>query len=278
LPAKNEQLKISQVLAKMDALIVSLDRLIEKKKNIKQGVMQELLTGKKRLPGPWIKKEGVKSTEIGLVPEDWNILTFRELFKFLPTATNARCDLVDESDFGYVHYGDIHAKWNLFLDGENDEIPCISGEKMRNLPCIQDGDLIIVDASEDYEGIGTSIEVKNVKDKKIVSGLHTLFLRGNKVIIVDGYKAYLTLIPSVKNALISKATGISVYSISKTAIKSVQIPLPSDKNEQTTIAKIINDMGAEIDALERQRDKYKLLKIGLMQQLLTGRIRLKCQN
>jgi type I restriction enzyme S subunit len=274
-PTIDEQKAITEILSNCNALIESLEKLIEKKKNIKHGTMQELLTGKRRLFGPWMKKEGVKSTEIGSIPEDWSLLSFGELFKFLSTATNARSDLLDESDFGYVHYGDIHAKWKLFLDCDTDEIPGIFGDKIGNLPLMQDGDLIMVDASEDYDGIGTSVEVKNVKNRKIVSGLHTIFLRGNKEKVVDGYKAYLTSIPVVKNALISKATGISVYSTSKASLKSVQIPLPSDKEEQKAIGQIINDMATDIQVLERKRDKCKLLKVGLMQQLLSGRIRLK---
>lgn len=273
-----EQESIVRVLSDTDALIESLDTLIEKKKNIKQGAMQELLTGKKRLNGDLIVKKNRKVTDIGIIPEDWDVKTFDELFKFLPTGTNARSDLSEQGDVGYIHYGDIHAKWRLFLDCDTESIPFISIKKIRNLPFVEEGDLVIADASEDYSGIGTSVELKNVRDKKIVCGLHTIFLRGKKNKIADGYKAYLTSIPVVKNALISKATGISVYGLSKNTIKNTRVPLPVDLKEQTSIAQVLSDMESEIEELEQKRDKYRELKVGMMHQLLTGRIRLKWKS
>lgn len=275
---KEEQCAIANVLSDVDTLIESLENLIEKKKNIKQGAMQELLTGRRRLKGDWITKRNQKTTDVGIIPEDWDIKTFDELFILLPTGTNARSDLSEHGDVGYIHYGDIHAKWRVFLDCAKENISFIASEKIRNLPYVEDGDLVIADASEDYAGIGKSVEVKNVREKKIVCGLHTFFLRGDKKKIVNGYKAYLTSIPVVKKALISNATGISVYGISKGAIKNIQIPLPSDLKEQSAIASVINDMEEEINALEQKRDKYKQLKMGMMQQLLTGRIRLKWKS
>lgn len=277
-PTKEEQFAIAKILSEADVLTDSLDKLIEKKKNIKQGAMQKLLTGKKRLTGDWIVNKNRKVTDVGIIPEDWTVKTFDELFTFLQTGTNARSDLSEQGAVNYIHYGDIHSKWRLFLDCDIERIPRISVEKITNLPFVEEGDLIIADASEDYAGIGTSVEVKNVKDKKIVCGLHTIFLRGTKKKIADGYKAYLTSIPAVKNSLIRKATGISVYGISKNTIKNTRIPLPTDIKEQTSIAKFLSDMNTEIEELERMRDKYRQLKSGMMQKLLTGRIRLKWKN
>lgn len=219
-------------------------------------------------------EKGYKQTELGAIPEDWQITTFGDLFRFLPTGTNSRSDLSDQGEINYIHYGDIHAKWGLFLDCDVEEIPFISSEKIRNLPFAEEGDLVIVDASEDYAGIGKCVEIKNIKDKKIVCGLHTLFLRGNKEKIVDGYKAFLTSISIVKNVLVSKATGISVYGISKNTLRDTKIPLPSDLKEQSAIAKILSDTGDLIDFLDKLIEKKKNIKQGVMQELLTGKKRL----
>ena len=136
-----------------------------------------------------------------------------------------------------------------------------------------DGDLIMADASEDYEGIGKSVEIVNLNDRKMVAGLHTHLLRGVKEVIAVGFRGYLQYIPAIRNALRSLATGISVYGISKNQVKNIEVALPSVE-EQTAIATILSDMDAEITTLEQKRDKTRALKQGMMQELLTGKTRL----
>ncbi|MEQ8190652.1 MAG: restriction endonuclease subunit S, partial [Candidatus Eremiobacterota bacterium] len=140
-------------------------------------------------------------------------------------------------------------------------------------PLLEEGDLLLADASEDYEGLGASIEIKNIGNKKIVAGLHTLLLRGDKNILVDGFKGYIREMPCLKDSLIRIATGISVYGISKTQLRNIEIKIPQIP-EQTAIAEILSDMDTEIESLEQKLEKYKKIKHGMMQELLTGRTRL----
>ena len=135
----------------------------------------------------------------------------------------------------------------------------------------------MVDASEDYEGIGKSVEVRNAAGRSVVAGLHTLLLRGNKDELADGFKGFLQFIPAVKKALIKVATGISVYGVSINNVKNIEVHLPHVK-EQIAIANVISDMDDEISVLERRRDKTKAIKQGMMQGLLTGRVRLVNQE
>jgi type I restriction enzyme, S subunit len=197
---EKEQTAIATALSDVDALITSLDKLIAKKRDIKQATMQQLLTGKRRLPG---------------FSGEWEVKQLGELFQFLNTANNSRSDLSENGEFKYIHYGDIHTKWRAFLDCASSELPLIQSDKVGNVPFLEDGDLVMADASEDYEGIGISIEVKNATGKKIVAGLHTFLLRGDKEVLADGFKGYLQYIPAVKDQLKKAATGISVYGISK---------------------------------------------------------------
>jgi type I restriction enzyme, S subunit len=257
-PTKSEQHAIATALSDMDALITSLNKLIAKKRDIKQATMQQLLTGKTRLPG---------------FSEKWEERQIGEIFQFLSTANNSRSDLSEYGEIKYIHYGDIHTKWRTFVDCSRDELPLISRDKVGNIPFLEDGDLVMADASEDYEGIGISVEVKHATGKKVVAGLHTFLLRGNKEVLVDGFKGYLQYIPAVKEALKKAATGISVYGISKNNVKNISIRLP-DITEQTAIATVLSDMDAEIAALEQRRDKTRELKQGMMQELLTGKTRL----
>lgn len=230
----------------------------DKKRDIQQATMQQLLTGKTRLPG---------------FSGEWKVRKFGEIFQFLNTANNSRSDLSENGEIKYIHYGDIHTKWRSFLDCSSDELPLIQRDKVRNVPFLEDGDLVMVDASEDYEGLGISVEVKNATGRKVVAGLHTLLLRGEKEVLADGFKGYLQYIPAVKDLLKKAATGISVYGISKNNVKNISICLP-DITEQRAIATILSDMNAEIAALEQKLEKLRALKQGMMQELLTGKTRL----
>ena len=81
-------------------------------------------------------------------------------------------------------------------------IPHIDQNKVKGVPFAEDGDLVMVDASEDYIGIGKCAEVNNVGDRKIVAGLHTFLLRGDKERLTNGFKGYLQFLPAVRSALI----------------------------------------------------------------------------
>ncbi|MCK5022547.1 MAG: restriction endonuclease subunit S, partial [Candidatus Aenigmarchaeota archaeon] len=271
-PTKSEQAAIATVLSDTDALIERLEKLIAKKIAIKQGTMQQLLTGKKRLPGFEMKK-GYKQTELGIIPEDWDVISYGEAFDFLSTASYSRADLSENDEAFYVHYGDIHTTWNFFLDFKKHNPPTIEKIKVKNYSFIKDGDLIMADASEDYDGIGKSVEVKNITTNKAISGLHTFLLRGKEGIFVDGFKGYIHSNRFVKTSMDRLATGLKVYGVSKTNLKTIQIPRPT-LPEQTAIATILSDMDTEIESLEQKRDKYTMIKQGMMQQLLTGRIRI----
>jgi type I restriction enzyme M protein len=125
----------------------------------------------------------------------------------------------------------------------------------------------------DYEGIGKCFEVSRATGRKIVAGLHTLLLRGDKELLAIGFRGYLQFLPEVRAALVRFATGISVYGVSKSNVRSIEVRLP-EALEQTAIAEVLSDMDAELAALEQRRDKTRDLKQGMMQELLTGRTRL----
>ena len=258
LPPLPEQRAIAAALSHVDALIGALDKLIAKKRDLKQAAMQQLLTGKQRLPG---------------FTEEWEVKRFDELFQFLRTGHNPWADLSAFGNVSYIHYGDIHTTPQAFLDCSEAKLPLIEETKVAGLLFLEDGDLVMADASEDYAGIGKCLEICHVSGRKIVAGLHTFLLRGNRERLADGFKGYLQFIPSVKASLIRLATGISVYGVSKNNVKSIEVFLPL-VDEQRGIAAVLSDMDAEIAALERKRDKTRLLKQGMMQELLTGRIRL----
>lgn len=145
-PQLSEQKLISSFISDIDSLITSLEKLIEKKKLIKKGVMQELLTGKGRLPG---------------FSGEWETMRYGDIFQFISSANYTREDLTDTGSIRYIHYGDIHTKFENYVDLSDASIPTIQDCKLKNYPLLETGDLIMVDASEDYSGVGKSVEVIN---------------------------------------------------------------------------------------------------------------------
>lgn len=211
--------------------------------------------------------KGFKKTDIGEIPEDWILPSYGDIFDFLTTATYSRSQLNGNGEIGYVHYGDIHTKHNFFLNCDT-ELPSVDKEQLKNYPFLKDGDIIAADASEDYAGVGKSVEVINVRGRKIISGLHTFLLRDRDDSIANGFKGYLHVNGLVKKQMDTLATGLKVYGVSKVNLKRILIPLPPTKEEQTAIATALRDTDQLINSLEKLIAKKQLIKQGAMQELL----------
>ena len=219
-------------------------------------------------------KSGYKQTEVGVIPEDWLTLTYGKVFDFLKTATYSRAEVRSTEGVLYVHYGDIHTEWDGFVDFNTANVCCVTDEQAKAYSLLKNGDLIMADASEDYGGIGKSVEVKNLDNRKAISGLHTFVLRDSENIIADGYRGYLHSNKQIKKQFDRLATGMKVFGVSRNNLKTVLIPLPPTKAEQEAIAEALSDADALIASLEQLIAKKRLIKQGAMQELLTGKRRL----
>ncbi len=272
--SKAEQQRIANALSDVDTLIANLEKLIAKKKNIKQGTMQELLTGKKRLPG-FAKSNNTKMTELGEIPEDWEVKTLSEIFEFKPNNTFTRDCLNDsKGEYQNVHYGDVLIKYSSILDCSKESIPFINeGINVKfSKYGIMEGDIIIADTAED-ETVGKVVEILNLGEKKIVSGLHTFLCRKITDDFAPKWLGYFMNQAIFHNQLLPFITGTKVSAISRTAIQKVKVLIPS-KEEQTAIANVLSSIDKEIETLNTKLEKYRNLKTAMMQQLLTGKIRL----
>lgn len=258
LPSKEEQINIANTLTEADTLIRKLDQLIAKKRDIQQATMQQLLTGQRRLPG---------------FSGEWELKRLGDHLSFLRNGTNSRAELADEGGVRYLHYGDIHGSQQVLLDPSKNSMPCLPINKAKRLDRLASGDLVFADASEDLDGVGKSVEIQLSDDMELVSGLHTIAVRFNRKVMADGFKAYLQFIPKFRSHLRQLAAGTKVYATQRIHIASAELELPGVE-EQIAIATVLSDMGSELAALETRRDKARNLKQGMMQELLTGRIRL----
>jgi type I restriction enzyme S subunit len=253
-PPRDEQRAIATALSDADALLTQLDRLIAKKRDIKQAAMQQLLTGKTRLPGfggAWVTRAigELGTTYGGLVGKS-------------------------KADFGT---GDVQYVTFLNVMGNSvvnpmlfDRVRVPSGEP-QNL--VRQGDLLFNGSSETPEEVGmcalVACDVPNLYLNSFCFGLR---LRDEAK--VDGlFLTYLIRGEPGRDMMKSLAQGSTRYNISKAALRDAAVSIPG-LQEQTAIATILSDLDAELTALEARRDKTHALKQGMMQELLTGRTRL----
>jgi type I restriction enzyme S subunit len=258
LPPLPEQNAIAAALSDVDALLGALDGLIAKKRTVKQAAMRQLLTGQARLPG---------------FSSKWETKRLGDHVTFLRNGTHARAELDETGPLRYLHYGDIHTASSCSLDAERTSMPRLAETKARTLDRLASGDVVFVDASEDLAGVGKAVELRVPQGTQVVAGLHTIAARFDKLVLADGFKAYLQFIPTFRKHLTRMAAGTKVYATSHRHIADVTLDLPSTA-EQGAIATVLIDMDIELSALEQRRDKTRLLKQGMMQELLTGRTRL----
>jgi len=233
-----EQRAIVEALSDVDGLIGTLEKLIAKKGAIKQAAMQQLLTGKTRLPG---FTEAWKARRLG------DVLTFQVGCPFSSQYFNS-----DDRGLRLVRNGDL----------KGDDSPIYYSGPYEERFLISNGDVLV---SMDGEFMPCRWQSGNALLNQRVGRIG-----GSNELDVD-FAQYLLIHPLQE---IQRATaGTTVKHLSHGDVAGIEIPLPRCE-EQQAIAAALSDMDAEISALEQRRDKTQKIKQGMMQQLLTGRVRL----
>ena len=265
--SKKEQQRIANALSDVDTLIESLEKLIAKKKNIKQGAMQQLLTGKKRLPGFAPAKPIYKQTELGKIPTDWEVKTFGDVGKgFSAGATPYRqVDRYYEGDIKWVSSGELD--YNVIQ--ETQEHISIEAVKATNLTLHPKNTFLMAI---------TGLEAAGTRGRCAILGCEATTNQSCLAIYESEYLSipylYHFYVKYGDALAFAYAQGSKQQSFTAAIVKKLPIVLPSSKAEQTAIANVLSDMDTEISALETKLAKYRTLKTGMMQQLLTGKNRL----
>ncbi|WP_051907896.1 restriction endonuclease subunit S [Flavimarina sp. Hel_I_48] len=213
-------------------------------------------------------QKGFKQTEVGLIPEDWILRKFDEIFSFYSTSNYSKAQMNVAGDVGCIHYGLVHAIPNTNYNLKNG-IKYYVSTKQASYEFVRDGDVIMVDASEDLEGLNKSVEVSGVENNKFIAGLHTYLIRDKNSLLADNYRGIVLNSEVVRNQMLQLAVGMKVFGVSKTQLVKVQIPLPPTLKEQKAIATALSDVDALISSLDGLIAKKKAIKQGAMQQLLT---------
>lgn len=226
-PNKIEQDAIAEALSDTDNLIQSIEKLIDKKKKIKQGAMQQLLTGKKRLPG---------------FIEQWELKKLGEICSI----TTGKKD---------VNEGNPNGEFPFFTCSKN-----ISRSDTFSF----DTEALLIAGNGDVGNMHYYIGKFEVYQRTYA--LYN-FVKNPKFV---QYYLELNLLKRIKENII----GSTIPYITIDQLLNFAIEIPKNTNEQKAIAQVLSDMDAEIEALEEKLEKYKTIKQGMMQELLTGRIRL----
>ncbi|CAD7768274.1 Type-1 restriction enzyme MjaXIP specificity protein [Candidatus Methanoperedenaceae archaeon GB50] len=258
---QEEQRAIARVLSDFDKLIESLDRLIEKKKLIKKGTMQLLLTGKKRLPGfkgEWVRKK----TEIGIIPEDWEVRRLGEVCRINPESLSENTP--KEFEFNYIPLESI----------DKGRLKGFNKLKFENAPSrarrvVRKGDVLL----STVRPYLLSHFYYNGYPKNTVCSTGFSVLRC-KSDLLSKYLYFHLFFKTINRQIDKILAGSNYPAINSNDVKSFQISLPP-LPEQRAIARVLSDMDAEIEALEKKKEKCEMLKKGAMQSLLTGKVRLK---
>ena len=255
-PNVAEQRAIAKVLSDVDGLINALHALIAKKRAIKQATMQQLLTGKTRLPGfttPWQTKQIgelihlISSGIYGLETQDGQLIG-------MPVATTVHIDLNDR------------------FNEKQMDIRYFTEQQIAHYSP-QEGDLIVVKSSGSAASIQTG-KIGYVSADRVRSFIFSNFLMLLRPIGCNPQFLFYQLTSGRVKQMLPQLVEASTYpNLRINDYLEVQIPLPT-KEEQLAIVNVLSDMDTEITALEHRRHKTIAIKQGIMQQLLTGKVRL----
>lgn len=262
-----EQTAIATVLSDTDALISSLQTLIAKKQAIKLSAMQNLLSGKIRLPEFTQRPDGssktTRQTELGCVPEDWEVVELEKVAEIKSGGTPS----TNRSEFWNGHIlwctpTDITSLSGKYLSDTNRKITemGLNNSAAELLPIgsvLMTSRATIGECAIAKRPMTTNQGFKNFICNRTVNNEFLYYL-----------------LSSQKDKFIELCNGSTFLEISTTQVRKFKITIPKSTTEQTSIAQLLSNMDAEIEALVCRLKKTQALKQGMMQALLTGKIRL----
>jgi type I restriction enzyme S subunit len=261
LPPVLEQRKIAEILTTVDGAIEKTAQIIEKTKEVKKGLIQKLLTR-------GVGHNKFKNTEIGEIPEEWEIIK-------LGTAANLKNGInfskEQKSEQGILTIDVLNMySTNIFIDSTNLYRVNIDLRNKEDY-VLREGDILFVRSSVKKEGVGWAALFKSFDEPATFCGFIIRARLLNKK-FMPAFLIYFLRSNRVRERLISGAGQVAITNISQTTLENLDIVVPS-LNEQRQIAEMLSCVDGEIERESGYKERLELLKKGLMQVLLTGRVR-----
>lgn len=250
-PPLPEQRAIAAALSDVDALLVKLDALIAKNRDLKTAAMQQLLTGQTRLPG---------------FSGEWKVKRLGDVADVIDPHPSHRAPDEVANGVPFVGIGDL------------DKSGSIVGKRVRLVsPAVLEEHALRYDLHDELIGLGRVASIGKVVSLKKLPDCYAIsptlgVIRGREA--KRSYLIYTLASRFVTEQFTKIMSGSTRSSVGMEVLRELQIKLPSTEHEQSAIAAVLSDMDAELTALEARRDKTRAVKQGMMQELLTGKIRL----
>ena len=264
LPNVAEQQKIADCLGSLDDLIAAEGRKLEALRQYKQGLMQQLFPQ----PGetvPRLRFPGFRD-----IP--WLAPQFADLYGFKRTNTLSRDKLNYEvGTIRNIHYGDIHTKFKTLFRAGDEHVPHVNPDAAASGfdddAFIEEGDIVLADASEDLDDVGKAIEVVSLDGERVVAGTHTILATRRSSVPIIGFGGHLIQSAVVRAGIKKEAQGAKVFGISANRISAISVPVPAAEAEQQKIADCLGSLDDLIAAEDRKLESLRQHKQGLMQQM-----------
>ena len=268
--SKEEQTAIANALSDVDALIAALEKVINKKSAIKTAAMQQLLTGKKRLPPFDQLNTGYKQTELGEIPVDWELISLQNMVASNGLVRGPFGGAIKKEHFtktGYKVYEQRNAIYsnieigNYYIDQKKfDELTRFS---------VSSGDFIVSCSGT----IGRIYQIPEKYPKGVINQA-LLKITLNDSIDSKYFGHYFKWDVFQERITDGTQGGAMKNLVGMAEFKQSLMPLPKLKREQTAIANVLSDMDNDLEALQQRLHKTQQIKQGMMQELLTGKTRL----
>ncbi|APE73017.1 MULTISPECIES: restriction endonuclease subunit S [Enterococcus] len=252
LPSIKEQQKIGSFFQQLDNTIALHQHKSNKLKQIKKSLMSQMFP-----------KDGVDTPElrIGEYSDNWKEEQLGQLVEQVKSYSLSRdVETKNNTGFRYIHYGDIHTKVADMIDSKS-KLPNI---KEGQYELLKKGDVVVADASEDYQGIATPAVITTELPYKLVAGLHTIALRPKKIDSVFLY--YLIHSPAFREYGYRIGTGMKVFGISAKNLLNFEGKLPSIE-EQTAIGNFFKHLDETIAIHQEKYEKLKQIKTALLNDM-----------
>jgi type I restriction enzyme M protein len=196
--------------------------------------------------------------------QKWKSVKFGEVYTFKSNNSYSRENLNYEyGAIKNIHYGDIHTKFNTLFDITNEVVPyinpSINTDKIDPENFCKEGDLILADASEDYADVGKCIELVNLNNEKVVSGLHTILARPTSGILFSGFGGYMMKSSNVRMQIQKIAQGTKVLGISPKRLANLNLSIPCIE-EQRKIVELLSLIQEKISFSVNQIQKIEEYK------------------
>ena len=255
LPSMKEQEIIAQTISDIDCLITNLEKLLAKKKAVKQGAMQDLLSRKRRLPG---------------FDGEWKTMKVEEIVDRFATGLNPRQNFrLNNGGTNYYVTIKNFRDGVLYLDDNCDRIDDAALLRINERSDLRKGDLL-------FSSIGRIGDAYLITETPTNWNINeSVFALRPNIKVVDPLMLFWLLTSEeTRRKLVESTTGSTLKSIKLGHLKEIECTFPADISEQKAISVILYDMDVEIRELEKKLEKSRLIKQGMMSELLTGRIRL----